>query len=332
MRIALADAGDAMDDANFEQTSANAAILRLTKELTWIEEISSLKADLRSGPPTTFFDKVFENAMNIAVHRTWDAYQKMLFRDALKFGFFDLMSARDTYRFSSKATPLNGSLIERYLEISTRLMVPVAPHTMDHVWVNLLKKEGTALTAGWPEVPKPEYGLQQAAAFVEDFIANQRRNKTKLEAPLKGKKATGSTPRTPLTTAKIVTSEKYLPWQEVVLTVLAENYSEASGEFSGETISQVVSKIQAAPSGAGKDEKQIKRIALPFTKFKMDQAMKGAGMAALTLTPTFDEASLLEELREYVQDALGLTSLQIERAVDGVTLGIYPGNPDVTFS
>lgn len=33
MRIALADAGDAMDDANFEHMTANGAILRLTKEV-----------------------------------------------------------------------------------------------------------------------------------------------------------------------------------------------------------------------------------------------------------------------------------------------------------
>lgn len=39
MRWALADAGDGMDDANFETSTANAAILRLTKELTWIEEM-----------------------------------------------------------------------------------------------------------------------------------------------------------------------------------------------------------------------------------------------------------------------------------------------------
>lgn len=39
MRWALADAGDSMDDANFETTTANAAILRLTKELAWIDEV-----------------------------------------------------------------------------------------------------------------------------------------------------------------------------------------------------------------------------------------------------------------------------------------------------
>jgi leucyl-tRNA synthetase len=38
MRWALADAGDGLDDANFETSTANAAILRITKELTWVEE------------------------------------------------------------------------------------------------------------------------------------------------------------------------------------------------------------------------------------------------------------------------------------------------------
>lgn len=38
-RWALADAGDTMDDANFETTTANAAILRITRELAWIEEV-----------------------------------------------------------------------------------------------------------------------------------------------------------------------------------------------------------------------------------------------------------------------------------------------------
>eukprot|EP00882_Tetradesmus_deserticola_P034916 GHRQ01040261.1.p2 GENE.GHRQ01040261.1~~GHRQ01040261.1.p2 ORF type:complete len:116 (-),score=23.06 GHRQ01040261.1:50-397(-) len=44
MRWALADAGDGMDDANFETSTANAAILRLTKELSWMEEMLAPEA------------------------------------------------------------------------------------------------------------------------------------------------------------------------------------------------------------------------------------------------------------------------------------------------
>ena len=38
-RFSLADAGDGMEDANFVYETANAAILRLTKELSWLQEV-----------------------------------------------------------------------------------------------------------------------------------------------------------------------------------------------------------------------------------------------------------------------------------------------------
>jgi hypothetical protein len=40
MRFAMANAGDGMDDANFEKSLANAAILSITREVAWIEEVS----------------------------------------------------------------------------------------------------------------------------------------------------------------------------------------------------------------------------------------------------------------------------------------------------
>jgi hypothetical protein len=49
MRWALADAGDGMDDANFETTTANAAILRLSKELAWFEEVLGPAGGERGG-------------------------------------------------------------------------------------------------------------------------------------------------------------------------------------------------------------------------------------------------------------------------------------------
>ena len=45
MRFAMADAGDALDDANFEHTTANGAILRLTKVLRLACKVSQAKAE-----------------------------------------------------------------------------------------------------------------------------------------------------------------------------------------------------------------------------------------------------------------------------------------------
>ena len=69
MRIAMADAGDTMDDANFDYKVANSAILRLTKELAWVEEVLAALPGMRTGQ-ALFADKAFSNEMNRAVHST----------------------------------------------------------------------------------------------------------------------------------------------------------------------------------------------------------------------------------------------------------------------
>ena len=89
MRFALADAGDTIEDANFVDDTANAAILRLTKELVWIEEMLAIcsSPEARSGSIDVFADRVFSNAMDVAIEATKNNYEKMMFRDALKSGF-----------------------------------------------------------------------------------------------------------------------------------------------------------------------------------------------------------------------------------------------------
>lgn len=43
-------------------------------------------------------------------------------------------------RFSCKENPMNRGLVQQFIDVSVILMVPFAPHTMDHIWKNLLKK------------------------------------------------------------------------------------------------------------------------------------------------------------------------------------------------
>jgi leucyl-tRNA synthetase len=66
---------------------------------------------------------------------------------------------------------MHRGLVARYIETSTLLLVPITPHTCDHVWTSLLKKQGSVLTAGWPQSEAPDYVLQRAAQYVEATIA-----------------------------------------------------------------------------------------------------------------------------------------------------------------
>lgn len=63
MRLSLADAGDSIEDANFVEAMADAAILRLYNFIEWVKEV--LKSDtLRTDSLETFSDKVFKRLVS----------------------------------------------------------------------------------------------------------------------------------------------------------------------------------------------------------------------------------------------------------------------------
>jgi leucyl-tRNA synthetase len=49
MRLTLADSGDSVEDANFVESTADAAILRLYTFIEWVKEMIAAKASLRTG-------------------------------------------------------------------------------------------------------------------------------------------------------------------------------------------------------------------------------------------------------------------------------------------
>lgn len=66
MRLALADAGDTIEDANFVESMADAGILRLYNFIEWVEEMLECRrrGELKQGPAETFHDRVFDRYIN----------------------------------------------------------------------------------------------------------------------------------------------------------------------------------------------------------------------------------------------------------------------------
>jgi leucyl-tRNA synthetase len=74
-RIALADAGDGVEDANFEETVANSSILRLFTLREWCEEMSKERKSLRTGKVDGFWDRLFENELRSLVQEAKRHYE-----------------------------------------------------------------------------------------------------------------------------------------------------------------------------------------------------------------------------------------------------------------
>ncbi|KAI3944243.1 hypothetical protein MKW98_016473 [Papaver atlanticum] len=129
-RFALADAGDGMDDANFVSDTSISVIIRLTKEISWMEEILDSGSSLRPGPPSTYAG--FSNEINIAVTET-------------EKNFNEYICQQDT--------------LWRFMDVQTRLVTPIYPHYAEYFTIK----------AGWPMADRPDRTLR-ANMYWQDTI------------------------------------------------------------------------------------------------------------------------------------------------------------------
>lgn len=116
MNSGLADGGDGIEDANLEETVANATILRLFELRKWCQESVANEAGLRTGE-LSLFDKLFLNEMNILVAQTKGHYQDTSFKLALKSGFYDFVSGRIILNRPS----ITNEIARLHLEIGTAI-------------------------------------------------------------------------------------------------------------------------------------------------------------------------------------------------------------------
>ena len=138
--MSLADSGDTVEDANFVEAVAEAGLLRLYAFLDWCKEIIETKATLRAedSPADTYADKIFESEMNKAIVETDKHYGAMMYKEALRTGFFELQSVRDKYR-ELCFEPMHSGLIFRFIRTQLVLLSPICPHVCEYIWMNLLE-------------------------------------------------------------------------------------------------------------------------------------------------------------------------------------------------
>ncbi|KAK1290808.1 hypothetical protein QJS10_CPB18g00497 [Acorus calamus] len=320
-RFSLADAGDGMDDANFVFETANAAILRLTKEIAWMEEILAAEATLRTGPPSTYADRVFANEINIAVKSTEQNYNEFMFREALKTGFYDLQTARDEYRFSCGVGGMNRDLLWRFVDVQTRLIAPICPHYAEHVWNEILKNDGFVVNSGWPTSDSPDLTLKRANKYLQDSIAMMRRLLQKqMTGGKKSKKGEAATQARPheenkLTVVLIYVNEQYGGWEEECLKILQDKYDPNTRSFAPHQ--EIVQALQKSNVGRAEDFKKIQKLCMPFLKFKKDEAIS-VGPQALDLRLPFGEIQVLQENLDVIKRQLVLEHVEVLSASDEV--------------
>jgi leucyl-tRNA synthetase len=228
-RIALADAGDGVADANFEEDVADNNVLRLFNLREWCQEMTSPEADLRTGPKNDFLDALFENEMNAIVHECRGHYQDTDYKLALKSALYDFTSARDFYRESSTAAgiKMHKDLILQYIELQALLLTVIAPHWSEYIWLEVLHHKTTIQNALFPVVPAPNASLTAAREYVRTTSSNI----TSAEAAQQKKKAKGKDIGYDLKKPKKLTifaAAKFPTWQEKFIDLVREQWDPIS--------------------------------------------------------------------------------------------------------
>ena len=134
-RICLADAGDTLDDANFDEAVGNSAIMKLFVLEQWIENnLSKAPLDFTKNNPEqyTLWDKLVTNEINRALNGAHQAYSGMKHRNVVVI-FNGLNSIKENYLIATEGQA-NPYVIYRFVEAILSIMNPITPHFCQYVW------------------------------------------------------------------------------------------------------------------------------------------------------------------------------------------------------
>jgi len=158
-RLALAEAGTGIDDANFMELNANSAVLKLSTEKEWCYSIIDKILEKKESHNFTFWDEVFEEEIKQCVIDTEHWYNQMEYQKVLVHGFYKMLSVRDNYR--TKYEPKHAKDDEQlilfseehmlmYLEHFLLITYPICPHFVECVW-DYADIKGINFSRSWPK-------------------------------------------------------------------------------------------------------------------------------------------------------------------------------------
>ncbi|KAL2811089.1 hypothetical protein BJX63DRAFT_399962 [Aspergillus granulosus] len=315
-RIAFADAGDGIEDANFEESVANSNILRLFTLKEWIEEVIK-DENLRTGPTDHFWDKVFENELNTLVREARKNYQDTNFKLALKSSLYDFVSARDAYReaATSAGIGMHRDIVLRYVELQALMMSPIAPHWSEYIWLEILNKPDTIHRATFPEVPEPSPELSAATNYVRSTASSILSAEATFVKKLSKGKAAAFDPRKPKKIT-IFAAKKFPSWQEKYIDLVREAFDAISLSINDKDLNAKVGKLG-----------EMKK-AMPFVqslKKRLIQSKEAPEIVFDRKLP-FDEFAVLKEMTINLKKTTGANEIEVIAVDEGGKTGEVVGS------
>ena len=273
-------------------------------------------AVVTAGEQLSFWDKAFEAQMDLGVINTQKAYEAMRYRDVAKYGYYDWLAARDTYRDCcvKVGCPMNARLVRRFIEQGALIISPVLTFFAEHVWCSMLGHQGSIKHARWPEVSAPDMSLVRAAAFIHSTVRFAR-----LKVIDDAKKRLKKGDKSKATSITIGVSNEYPEYHQRVLRFLADK---AQGMAFPDDIMAQAQKFCTDDAVCKPNmSKALKHVANAVARIADEQSLE-----ALELHVPFDQCAILEAQRDFVTKAIELDAFRIVLATAETDTAI-PGLP-----
>ena len=256
-RLTLADAGDGLDDANFDTDVANAIILKLFTLENWIKDnikktIPEGKIDFaESKKNADLWDNIFENAINNAIIQATKNYEDIKYKQVLKFGFFELLSIKEDYLIA-KGGKMNPYTLMRFIVAQLVMINPIIPHFAQYVWNNTVYPILTASQnfhdftlnlndQAWPK-PSAEHDKVSSdrLAYLKDVKGNIRLGFEKAKTGgKKVKKGAQAEPAKEVTKCFVMVAKEYPEFQKKCLTILQGFEFDENNKIIGDHIGAI---------------------------------------------------------------------------------------------
>ncbi len=169
VRIAAANAGEGVDDANYDMEFLETARKKLSELHEFI--INSYGKGRKNE---LAIDKWFESKINESIRDSTEAMENMLFKSSLQFSFMDLHRNLKWYLKRTGNSP-NAALVKLYVESVIKMLTPFTPHFSEECW-EAIGKKGFVSNEKWPkaDLKAINSGLDYSEEMIKNTLSDVR--------------------------------------------------------------------------------------------------------------------------------------------------------------
>lgn len=205
-----------------------------------MQETIAAKDSMRTGEKN-FWDVAFESECNALLIKTKECYQEATYKDAMKYGFFELQRVRDEYIVAVDEEKVHRDLILWWIRIQALTVTPVAPHFAEMVWKEVLGESTSIQTALFPEPSAPvDQAALDAVTYVKSLVTSLRQSELGfVKKKAKGKGAGGFDPAKPKG-VKLYIAKDFPQWQTQCIEAIRESYDSEKKELNNAKLKEVL--------------------------------------------------------------------------------------------